>query len=128
MTTITVPVPSSNGNVIPFAPHRNELPNTSLEEILLWLKIFIAPSQVTHLLALEVERPGLDLLINKGGFFDYDHLREMVELAMELSGNCRGVYFTFNPLNQDVLSCCFNRLKTLRRGEGASDDDVVGRR
>lgn len=52
----------------------------------------------------------------------------MASEAARLSGQCRGVYFTLNPLNPDVLARSSNRVQIFRKGQAASDRDVIARR
>jgi len=92
------------------------------------LRVFVAPSQVSQLLAVEVERPGLDLTFQSGGYFEFNELERMALEAARLSGQCRGVYFTLNPLNPDVLARSINRVQKFKKGQAASDRDVVARR
>ena len=52
----------------------------------------------------------------------------MAEEALRLSGTAKGVYFTLNPLNADLLARAANRVKTAMKGDLATDADVVRRR
>jgi hypothetical protein len=55
-------------------------------------------------------------------------LPNMAEEALTLSGLAKGVYFTFNPLRLDLLARAANRLKSARKGDLATDADVLRRR
>lgn len=66
--------------------------------------------------------------VTVGGYFDFDHLEDMAEEALSLSGAARGVYFTLNPLNRDLLARCCNRTTIFGKGDSASDDHVLHRR
>lgn len=99
-----------------------------VQQVAEWLGVFVAPDAVVELRALDVQRPGLDIPINMGGYYDYDHLDAMAADALDLSGQSRGVYFTLNPLNPALLARSCNRVKALRRGEATTDADVTARR
>lgn len=99
-----------------------------VHEVTQWLRVFIAPGTVVELRALDVPRPRLDLSINMGGYYDYDHLEIMATDALDLSGHARGVHFTLNPLNPDLIARSCNQVKPLRRGETTTDADVTTRR
>lgn len=92
-----------------------------------WLRVLIAEDQVTELRALGVqhrsERPHVE-----SGFFDAHHLKEMAEIAFDLTGDAKGVYFTLNPLKPDILARRENRVDYANDGELATDSDVIHRR
>lgn len=92
-----------------------------------WLRIIMAHDQVTELRALDVqhvrERPHTE-----AGFFDYEHLPQMAELAVDVSACAKGVYFVMNPLNPDLIARRANRIDYAKEGQQASDKDVIARR
>ena len=79
------------------------------DEIRHSLEIFIAPGQVTELRALQVNRSQSRTPCTVAGYFDRDHLADMVAAAAELTGEAQGVYFTPNPLHAAVLSVSTTR-------------------
>lgn len=92
-----------------------------------WLKLFVGTGEAAELRALDyVERPGLRPG-TASGFFDTDHLELMAQEALRVSQTAKGVYFTLNPLNPDLLSRRNNRLD-IARDDLAADKDVVVRR
>jgi hypothetical protein len=92
-----------------------------------WLRVLIAEDQVTELRALNVRRQG-QRTHTEAGFFDFEHLPRMAELAVDLSAYAKGVYFTLNPLKPDILARRANRVDWAGDGELAKDADVIARR
>jgi hypothetical protein len=90
-------------------------------------RLLVEPSQVVELCALDVKR-GSGRPHTEAGFFDYEHLQEMAKAALAVTTCAKGVYFTLNPLQPDLLSrrCC--RMDWANEGELAKDKDVVRRR
>ena len=64
----------------------------------------------------------------EAGFFDADHLADMAKVALQVTRAAKGVYFTLNPLNPDLLARRCNRIDWANEGELAKDKDVLGRR
>lgn len=91
------------------------------------LRIFIAPGQVTQLVALDVMEPGCCAPARYAGFFDYDHLDLMAREAADFSGRSKGVYFTLNPLKPEVRDRCPNRVQRAQPRVLACDADVLRR-
>lgn len=91
------------------------------------LQVFIAPEQVTQLVAFRVEQPGRNTPIDYAGFFDFDHLDHMAREAAEFSGRGKGIHFTLNPLSPEVLNRCPNRVQPVRKGILACDRDILRR-
>jgi hypothetical protein len=99
-----------------------------LVQITNWLRVFIAPGQVTELRALEVSTDGYRRPHTESGYFDYDHLEDMASAALTLCGqDAKGVYFAPNPLLPDLLARRFNRVAADAR-DTATDGDVLKRR
>ena len=91
-----------------------------------WLRLLKEPGQVTELRALEVkQRWGRPQTV--AGFFDYDHLQQMAKEALILDDKSKGIYFTLNPLNPDLLARRSNRLDVAESGLQAADKDVLRR-
>jgi replicative DNA helicase len=89
-----------------------------------WLRMFIARGQVVELRALDVVTPYYRRPHVVAGFFDFEHLEEIVQHALKLSENAKGSYFTLNPLNPDLLSRRHNRIGDAQN-EMACDKDVL---
>ena len=87
----------------------------------------IAPGQVVELRALDVRR-GNGRPHTEAGFFDAGHLADMAKAALQVSPLAKGVYFTLNPLNPDLLARRCNRIDYASEGELAKDKDVLSRR
>jgi hypothetical protein len=98
-----------------------------IEEIVAWLRVLIAPDQVTELRAIKV-RKGHERTHTEAGFFDYEHLPKMANAAFAISPCAKGVYFTLNPLKPDLLARRANRVDWAEEGELAKDADVIARR
>jgi hypothetical protein len=92
-----------------------------------WLRILVAPDQVTELRALHVRRRG-ERTHTESGFFDFEHLEQMTASAVDVSASARGVYFTLNPLRPSILARRANRTDWAGEGELAKDTDVIARR
>jgi hypothetical protein len=92
-----------------------------------WLREFLVPDQVVELRALDVPlRPNFRAPA-VSGYFDADHLAELVDHAQRLTEVAKGVYFTMNPLNRDLLSRRHKRIDSVPL-EMATDKDVLRRR
>lgn len=94
-----------------------------------WLRIFIAPGQVTELRALGVSMPWFKRAHTVSGFYDFDALDAMAEQALALSEHAGGVYFIPNPLHPALLARRYRRVDHgVAEGDTASDKHVVARR
>lgn len=115
---------SPAGSTDATGPAANACTVASLVEL---LKLFIGPTDVTELRALDVEqqygRPAI-----MAGFYDGCHLEEMARQALAITKAARGVYFTFNPLVSEILARSANRLRVAKSGDLASDHHVLLRR
>ncbi|QDU59562.1 hypothetical protein Pan216_03920 [Planctomycetes bacterium Pan216] len=101
---------------------------TPREELTRWLEMIVKPGEVTELFVKDGIREGLDIRPNFSGFYDSDHLSELVNEAVSWSGNCAGVYFRMNPVLPALLARSKNRVQPSRSVQAASRDDVVRRR
>ena len=99
------------------------------QQIASWLRLFVAPDQVTELRCLPRD-PNPDRLKVAGGYFDGAHLPDMAREAWHYSRTGQyAVYFTPNPLRPDLLQRRPNRAMVGKPDRGfAHDADVVGRR
>lgn len=98
-----------------------------VEQVVDALRVLVAPDQIVELRALNVLR-GKGRPHVEAGFFDADHLVEMATAALEITPFAKGVYFTLNPLNRDLLARRCNRVAWAGSGELAKDKDVIKRR
>ena len=90
------------------------------DRILGYLRAFISPGQITELRAFG--RDG-----GFSGWFDYDHLPQMAQAAADLErAGCRGVYFTPNPINPELLRRRPNEIGPAVRC--TADADIIERR
>lgn len=119
--------PSVSNN--PFQHNLNEVHGQLqvVNDCLQTLRVFLAPGQITQLVAFRVEEPGRRTPIDYAGFFDFDHLDLMAREAAIFSGTAKGVHFTLNPLNPEVLNRCPNRVQPVRKGILARDRDILRR-
>lgn len=92
-----------------------------------WLTTLIDPDQVVELRALGVESPGGSIQV-WAGVFRGDELQTLAKAALELSGCCKGVYYTLNPLKPDRLRVVAPRVQVAHGGELAKDIDIPARR
>jgi hypothetical protein len=95
----------------------------------------LAPGGVVELRALDVSTPSYRRQHTVLGYFDQDHLKEMAQEAVRLTGlphprlpTAKGVYFTLNPLKPSTLARRCNRVDVAGAGDGTSDEDVEVRR
>lgn len=91
------------------------------------IRPLFADDQIVELRALKVKaRYGKPHTVS--GYFDADHRAEMVAEAMNLTADAKGVYFTANPVNPDLLARRCNRVDRVDEGETTSDKNIVCRR
>jgi hypothetical protein len=99
----------------------------AVPELVAWYSYLFAPDQIVELRALGVQR-GTGRSHTEAGFFDGEHRAEMTKIALDITRYARGVYYTLNPLNPDLLARRCNRIDWANEGELASDKDVISRR
>ena len=87
----------------------------------------LAPDQIVELRALNVQR-GSGRPHVEAGFYDMAHLSNLAADALRITPSAKGVYFTLNPLNPDLLARRANRIAWANEGESAKDKDVLVRR
>lgn len=91
------------------------------------IRPLFADDQIVELRALGVQaRYGRPCTVS--GYFDADHIAEMVAAAMELTPKAKGVYYTINPVDPNLLARRCNRVDRAESGELTSDKDIVSRR
>jgi hypothetical protein len=95
--------------------------------VLEWMQLILAPGQVTELRALGVSHSGYRAPHIESGFFDSEHLSGMVKEALRLTPLSKGVYFTLNPLNPEIIHKRCNRVDVAREGDTAKDEHVLRR-
>ncbi len=98
-----------------------------LDKLARVMQLFVEPGQVVELRALNVQasygRPHVE-----AGYFDFEHLFQMAKAAHFITGRAKGVYFTLNPINPDLLARRANRIARACEGELSKDKDVLRRR
>jgi P4 family phage/plasmid primase-like protien len=99
----------------------------NVEQIAEWLRILVEEGQVVELRAIKVEGYGTSRW-TWSGFFDTDHIDELAEAALQLTGRAEGVYFTLNPVNPELLARRCNKVDRAQEGDAACDLDVLKRR
>jgi hypothetical protein len=97
-----------------------------------WLRLLTEPGQVTELRALHV-RPPYGRPCTASGYFkaEGDGLERMAEAALQLShapNLARGVYFTLNPVQPDLIARRCERVDRAEDGELTGDRHIVRRR
>jgi len=109
----------------------------SLRQVTDWLRLFIAPDQVTELRCLPADGATSRVIIS--GFYDgtESSLSSMANEALQQSGKFGGIYFTPNPLRPEVLKrrphwsgpIPFDeKTKKTKKGFVTSDVDVLHRK
>jgi hypothetical protein len=100
-----------------------------LDEMVAWMRLLLEPGQVTELRAIGVSNPSYRQPHTESGFYDYDHIEDMMKEARRLTMQAKGAYFVINPLNPDIIHRRCNRVEVVGKGDGvATDDDVIRRR
>jgi len=107
--------------------HRPQSAIPNATDLAIQYRMLVAPGQVVELRALDVRRYKNARPHTESGFFDSDHLLAMAQAALAVTDFCRGVYFTLNPLNAELLDRRKNRIDWAKEGELAKDKDVVAR-
>jgi P4 family phage/plasmid primase-like protien len=103
-------------------------PQPTEEQIVSWLSALMAQDQVVELRALDVSTPDYAKPHTVSGYFDLEHRRDLAASALNLSESASGVYFTFNPVNPDLLARRMNRVAPMQKGDGATEADALCRR
>ena len=65
-------------------------------------RLLFAAGQVIELRALKVNR-GYGNPCTFAGYFEFEHLQSLAKTALDITKRAKGVYFTLNPLNPDLL-------------------------
>jgi hypothetical protein len=105
-------------------PTEQQLLLYSLEHIKATLALTIEPGAVTELRILEAYEEGR-YCKTVSGYFDYDHLDQMAELAAYWSGKAKGVYWIPNPINPRCAFRAYNRVQKWAKTT-TEDEEVLG--
>jgi hypothetical protein len=62
------------------------------------------------------------------GYFDYDHLHDMAQVAIDLSGHAQGIYYTINPVVKGQLAVCPNSFTMKCPKGGLTTDEHITKR
>jgi hypothetical protein len=92
-----------------------------------WVRLLLASDQVTELRALKYSEPRSSYKYTCAGWYDADHVDEMVKEGLELTKTAKGVYFTLNPLNYQLHARRYNSTDKADDGELSKDKDVIRR-
>ena len=95
-------------------------------EIIRALQLILLPGQVTELRALEAQKRGHSRIATWSGFFDHDHIEAMADAALSLQ-QAKGIYFTPNPCNRDLLARAANKIKSAQKNAGTKDHEILKR-
>jgi hypothetical protein len=108
---------------------RQAAPEVNAGRVADWLRLFVAPGQVTELRVIGHTRdPEGRWRKTLSGYFDHEHLGDMARLALQHTAHAEGVYFIPNPVNPDLLARAANRVREGREGDQTADKDVLARR
>ncbi len=101
--------------------------NSHREKMIEWMRAILEPGQITELRAVKI--PGRNKPHQELGFFDYEHIPQMVDQAIKLTlRKPEGIYVMLNPLNPAILHRRRNRVDFAAADDGAADKDVMRRR
>jgi hypothetical protein len=92
------------------------------EEIRCFGELLLLPDAVVEMRALHAPKSG-----TVSGYFDDEHLDQLVGWCEEYSGRAEGIYFTLNPVNRNLLARAANRAKPWAH-HTTSDADILSRR
>lgn len=97
-------------------------------EVLDWVRLYLGPGQVVELRILGAkDDPASDrppFIVS--GFYDFDHLEEMVEEAWRWTPKAKGVYILPNPIEPELQALRQNRTEKYAKRTG-NDEDVIRR-
>lgn len=95
-------------------------------DIIRYLRLVTAPGEVIELRILKaVDNPKYGAF-TLSGYFDFDHLDDLADAALEWTALAEGVYVTINPVVPDLLARAANRLA--RRPQHSTGDKEIVRR
>jgi hypothetical protein len=106
--------------------HTTELPSDRLSLFTQQARWLFEPEQVIELRVLDWS--GRSNPSTQNGYFQATQLDQMMRLALEYSPNARGVYYTLNPVQPDLLARRANRLGWSKRDETTNDRYILRRR
>lgn len=92
------------------------------------LTILLEPGQVVELRALGVRGPNGGRRHNEAGYWDTDHLDGMAIAAVRASRTARGVYFTLNPIEEQLLARCSCEMDDGGENSWTKDVNILRRR
>ncbi len=86
------------------------------------LRCIIFPGSVFEIRALGCTTPEYRRPHDEHGYYDFDHINDAAAAAVRLGSASGNVYFTFNPVNPDLLSRRANRVDVTRTKEPLTHD------
>ena len=92
------------------------------------LELYLQPSQVTELRALNCKVQGEYRTGTYSGYFDAEHIDELIYACQQIEF-ASGVYFVPNPVNPDLLARRLYKAEIVGNKEPlTSDKDIISRR
>ncbi len=88
------------------------------------IRLIVGPGQVTELRALEASLDGKWPATYSGYFDDADKLADAVGTIR----TAKGIYFTPNPVDPDLIARAANRIRKTPKGESTQDTNIVSRK
>lgn len=88
------------------------------------IRLIVGPGQVTELRALEASLDGKWPATYSGYFDDADKLAQ----AAGTIHTAKGIYFTPNPVDPDLIARAQNRIRKTPKGESTQDSNIVERK
>jgi putative DNA primase/helicase len=102
-------------------------PEQTAERIVRFLDLIAEPGQVIELRALKVkDRYGKPYTV--AGYFDAEHRADLAAEALRLTEMARGVYFTLNPINPELVARCYNRTDRSEEDSLTKENNILRRR
>lgn len=98
------------------------------QQIIESLKAIFNPGEVFEVRVLGAQRYyRSNWKCNESGYFDYEHIEDVPE-ALEHIKDCKGVYFTLNPVKESCLARCRYRIEKLEKGMPTTSDENIAKR
>lgn len=90
------------------------------------IRLLFAPDQIVESRVLNVKNGRWSAV--HFGYYDQQHLVELVTGALSLTDRARGCYFTVNPVDPAFLARRANRIAEARNDPTVADGNIMGRR
>jgi hypothetical protein len=96
------------------------------DDIVRWLRPVVDPGTVVELRILKVIENPQYPPFTVSGYFNYESLDRLAEIAMEWTGKAEGCFVTINPVREDLLARAANRV--IKRPKHTTTDTEILRR